>query len=141
MKPFNRIPEGVSKYIIEFYMRHADVLINNTNVRTLEANTMRAVAMKRLIADLEEFFGFHVTEKKIRNHFDHVRAKILLKSGAINCVGAKRKRFLRKNAAHFSVGDLKFPKRIFLTPGEELLMKYYKGLPMEVEVNNDEPVS
>ncbi|CAJ0604472.1 unnamed protein product [Cylicocyclus nassatus] len=123
--PPNKMPGAVSKYIVEYYVRNSDVLLTNTSLRTMEANTLRALAIKKLIAELQEQFGYSTTERKIRNHFDHVRSKCLSKGGGLGLPSAERNRFVHRDAERNSFGELR--KRVFLNSGEQALLRYYKS--------------
>ncbi|RCN43102.1 hypothetical protein ANCCAN_10935 [Ancylostoma caninum] len=124
----NRIPEAVSKYIIEYYMRHSDVLLNNTTGRTLMANTRRTNAIRRLSADLWHLFGYEASAKKIKNHFDHYRSKTLFKGYAVNYVASRGERRPSKTyGLRPSLTGTTVPKDPFKNPAEEVVWNYYEG--------------
>ncbi|CAJ0589667.1 unnamed protein product [Cylicocyclus nassatus] len=78
----NKIPNAISKHIINYYVNHADVLLNDTNLRSVSQNNKRSQAYKSLLTELKEEFGFELSEKRLRNHFDYMRNKIIQKGMA-----------------------------------------------------------
>lgn len=93
MTASSKIPEAVSKHILEYYLRHSEILLNYTSTRTVEANTRRTIAIRRLSAELKYLFGYEASAKKIKNHFDYLRAKVLHKGYAANYAACKDMRY------------------------------------------------
>ncbi|EYC32714.1 hypothetical protein Y032_0002g1058 [Ancylostoma ceylanicum] len=131
ISPPGRIPEAVSKYILEYYMRHSEILVNNTNMRTVEANTRRTTLIRRLIEDLKYLYGYEASPRKIKNHFDHLRSKILHKGYAVNYEASKGERRLSKTSGlRPSLAGTPVRKEPFMSPAEEKIWNYYERTPM-----------
>ncbi|CAJ0600959.1 unnamed protein product [Cylicocyclus nassatus] len=75
----SKIPHAVSRHIVQYFIKNSDILLNDTNVRTYAQNTKRMTAYRKLVIEIAEEYGFEITEKQIRNHFDHYRSKVISK--------------------------------------------------------------
>ncbi|CAJ0606441.1 unnamed protein product [Cylicocyclus nassatus] len=120
---------------MDFFVRNGDVLLNDTNVKTLAQNTKRNAAYKKLLNELQEEFGFETNEKKIQNHFDHIRSRVVSKGMAFKKGLSAEKRYRMatgggnswEEEANFSKNNDCHP---FNTDSEEILWRYYDKTPM-----------
>ncbi|RCN47987.1 hypothetical protein ANCCAN_05926 [Ancylostoma caninum] len=129
----NRMPEAVSKHVIEYFLKNADVMLFDTNNRTAAANSRRSIAFKNLVAELKRFYGYDANEKKIRNHWDYMKSKAICKGMA------SRKAFSREKSYRSQTGGGRcfYQERSFEhadnypfdDQSEEAIWRFYDGTP------------
>ncbi|VDK83338.1 unnamed protein product, partial [Cylicostephanus goldi] len=141
--PPAKIPHSISKYIVDYYIRNSDVLLSDTNLRTVSQNGRRSAAYKNLITELREEFGFEANEKKLRNHFDHIRSKVIVKGMSLKKGTNAEKRYRTKTGGGRSIQEKDFFEKSnnqcpFDSPSEQALWEFFDKTPMTVPFKEGE---
>ncbi|CAJ0589332.1 unnamed protein product [Cylicocyclus nassatus] len=129
------MPNSVSRYIVDYFVSNADVLLSDTNVRTPTQNAKRTAAYRTLITKIHDEFGYDVSERKIRNHFDHVRSKVISKGMTLRKGFAAEKKYRSRTGGGLSISEeTRFSRNndscLFETPAEEKLWSFFENTPV-----------